>query len=134
MSLRARRGTAAVLAVPMLSLGTAFATTGNAGPQIAIGIECAIEVVGAALVPLLLLLLIARRGLVPRPDVAGPAVGAAGALNAQAALRLACHAQPGVLHSLLFHSLPVILVGAACLIIARKVAANGRPPPAAALS
>ena len=84
------------------------------------------EVAATTALLLLPLLIAARRGLVPRPETVVPAIGAAAALNGQAVLRLSCHAAPTIWHPLLFHSAPVILVGAVCLLAAKLWSGLGR--------
>jgi hypothetical protein len=114
-------GDVAALAVPVLALGSAVLGSGNAGPQAELGIRCALEVAfgtAALVVPAFVL---ARRGLVPRPATVVPAVGASAALNLQAVVQLGCHAEPGIVHPLLFHGLPVILVGGACFLAAKRI-------------
>jgi hypothetical protein len=126
-------GDVVALAVPVLALGSAVLGGGNAGTQAAIGVRCAFDVAAGTALLAVPVAVLARRGLVPRPATVVPAVGAAAALNLQAALQLGCRAEPGIVHPLLFHALPVILVGGACFVVARRIFAP-RPPSAVSSS
>lgn len=91
----------------------AFVATGRGpgGLQAVHGLECGLFEFALALVPLGIALRFVRRGRLRVP--AGAAAAGTGALVAQAALHVACHAQPGTSHALVFHAGPVLVALAA---------------------
>ena len=121
-------GISAVMLVPVLSLGSAVLGGGDAGPQPGPGARCALELALATTLLLVPLVFASRRGLVPQPEKVAPTLGAAAALNMQAVLQLGCHAEPSSLHPLAFHAAPVILLSAACFVIAKRLFSS-RPRP-----
>ena len=124
-------GPRALIPLPIVAALAALAALvgveGDAGVQAAYGFKCAFELVVAAGAPVALALVLARRGVFPRPEVALAAAAGGGVLDGLAALRLGCHAGPSVLHTLLFHALPAVLIVPGCYVAAHLIATARRP-------
>jgi hypothetical protein len=98
-----------LLAVPLVSLIVAT-LAGAAGPlDAAVGVRCLGVELAAAVLPLAVAFLLARRGAFARPAVALAAAAGGGALGGQAALEITCHGLRTHAHLLTFHTGGVVL-------------------------
>jgi hypothetical protein len=95
--------------LPLMSIGLALVGGGEGALQVVTGLKCAALELALAVSPLILTVVLARRGVLDRPVATVAAAAGAGALVGQAALHAACQAVPGTAHTLVFHFLPVPL-------------------------
>jgi hypothetical protein len=102
-------GGPALVAPALASLVAALLGGGDGNLQTDIGLHCMTFEVAMAIVPMALAFGLAwRRGLArPLPVLAAAAAG--GALAAQAALRITCHALPSQAHLVAFHTGGVVI-------------------------